>query len=428
MIFQEVSWIRINSQKFCPALRKIALEWYRSFRHVPCFMQNFFKWLKQRYKKYNVIVQVEKNHASAFSIMSLASSTGCRIEKELPLINSFRTRVNAKKLRKLAENRGVKKIWLDGEVHAVLDTASSVIKSSTLWKSGITGKGITVAVLDSGVYNHPDLKGRIIGFVDFIKNKKTAYDDNGHGTHVAGNIASSGKSSNYKYRGTAPEANIVGVKILNKEGSGSFSTVIEGIQWCIDNKDLLNIRVMNLSLGSPPMQSYKDDPVCQAVESAWKAGIVVCAAAGNSGPEPNTINSPGIDPLIITVGALNDNNTIPAFDDVIADFSSRGPTIDNLQKPDIVAPGVDIISLRVPGSLIDKQNKSARVGNLYTSLSGTSMATPICTGVVCQMLQANPSLTPGEVKERLIKTAIPVSGVDKNSQGAGIINAEEAVK
>jgi serine protease AprX len=428
MIFQEVSWIRSNYNKFCPSLRKQALEWYRPFKHVPCFLQKFFKSVRQRFKRLSVIVQLEDSSEFSICLKSVAASSGCSCKHELPLINAFSTKVTAKKLENLIKENKVKKVWYDDKVHAVLDIASKVVESPTLWKNNITGKGITVAVLDTGIYNHPDLSGRIVGFKDFIKNNTKAYDDNGHGTHVAGDIASNGISSNSKYTGPAPEANLVGVKVLAKNGSGSLSTVIQGIQWCIDNKSVFGIRVINMSLGSTANQSYKDDPVCMAVEKAWKNGIVVCVAAGNEGPEEYTIGSPGIDPMIITVGAINDVNTEPTIDDFVASYSSRGPTLDKIEKPDIVAPGTNIISLRSPNSTLDKQNKSSRIGNQYFSLSGTSMATPICSGVVALMLQANSNLTPDEVKYKLKNTAIPLPNISGNVQGSGLIDAENATK
>lgn len=426
MIFQEVSWIRTNNSKFCPQLRKNALEWYRPFRFVPCFMQKYFKAIKQRFRKIPVIVQMNYMRGEGISVKSIAKESKCRVHKELNVINSFCTKVNSKSLETLAGSSMVKKIWYDRKVTAVLDIASQTVNSKALWNSNKTGKNITVAVLDTGIYNHPDLSGRIIGFKDFINNRNSPYDDNGHGTHVAGDIASSGISSNFRYRGPAPDALLVGVKILNAAGSGTLSGIIQGIQWCINNKDEYNIRIINMSLGAPAVQSYWDDALCQASESAWYSGIIVCAAAGNEGPEYRSIGTPGIDPVIITVGALDDSNTVSRSDDSIADFSSRGPTVDNFLKPDIVAPGANIVSLRSPNSTLDKQNKQARVGQYYISLSGTSMAAPICCGVIAQILETNPSLTPDEVKERLISTASPLTGYDENSQGAGLINADRA--
>lgn len=426
MIIQEVSWIRSHGEKFCPMLRRAALEWYRPLKHVPCFMQKTFKYIKQCLKKIPVIVQMEETRDSGSLISELAASTGCRIRRELPLINCFSTRVNAKSMELLVRNSSVKKIWYDREVKAVLDVASPAVQAPPLWQNGLSGKGIVVAVLDTGIYEHPDLSGRIVGFKDLINQNTNPYDDNGHGTHVAGDIAASGSQSGFGYRGPAFEAGLVGVKVLDKMGSGQLSTVIEGIQWCIQNKENLGIRVLNMSLGGQATESYVNDPVCQAVENAWLAGIVVCVAAGNEGPEPQTIGSPAIHPLVITVGALDDNNTESSDDDRVAEFSSRGPTIDGLTKPDILSPGVNIISLRSPWSTLDKKSEDSRVGTWYTSLSGTSMATPICVGVVAQMLQADGSLTPDQVKARLMETATTMY-LEPNVQGAGVINAAKAV-
>jgi serine protease AprX len=199
-----------------------------------------------------------------------------------------------------------------------------------------------------------------------------------------------------------------------------------GIQWCIQHKEKYNIRVISLSLGSEANTPYKDDPLCQIVEQAWKSGIVVVAAAGNSGPNPGTIASPGIHPLIITVGATDDLETTDRRDDKVARFSSRGPTIDGISKPDIVAPGTNIVSLRSKCSFLDLSMPEKRIARYYFSLSGTSMATPIVAGVVALMASANPTISPDEIKQRLLKTADSLNQ-DKNIQGAGQADAEKAV-
>lgn len=427
MTIHEVDWIRAHSHKFCPSLRRSALEWYRPAKHLPCFFQGTYKGAKQRLKKFPIIVQLKDVRALECTPQSVAQNAGCRLKEELALINAFSTRVNAKNLENLVKNSNVKRVWYDREIRAILDTATKTTHATDLWDDEVTGKGVTVAVLDTGIYDHPDLAGRIIAFKDLTGQKADPYDDNGHGTHVAGDIASDGNKSQHRYKGPAPEAKLVGVKVLNKMGSGSLSTVIKGVEWCIQNKDAYSIRVMNLSLGSDAVQSYKDDPVCQAIEKAWKAGIVVCIAAGNSGPESGTINSPGIHPDVITVGALNDIDPDNPEGKIVADFSSRGPTKDGLTKPDVLSPGVGIVSLRSPKSNLDKQRKDTRTEEWYTTLSGTSMATPICAGIVAQMLQVDPSLTPDQVKERLMKTAKAYPDLDENSQGAGLINARAAV-
>ncbi|MEW6661372.1 MAG: S8 family peptidase [Bacillota bacterium] len=425
MVLQEVHWLRSHRAKLCPMLKRAALDWYRLNRHYPCFLLKPFRILKQRFHKIPVIVQVEDTRDPA-SIYSIAALANCQVIRELPLINGFATKVNAKSLEKLVQSVHVKRVSYDREVRAVLDVASSAIGSAALWETGLTGKGIVVAVLDTGIYPHPDLAGRIVGFKDFVKHKSVPYDDNGHGTHVAGDIAANGRESEFRYRAPAPEAALVGVKVLDKMGIGSLSRVIEGIQWCIENKEVYGIKVLNLSLGSEAADSYVNDPVCQAVEKAWQAGIVVCAAAGNSGPEAGTINSPGIDPVVITVGALDDRNTTSLEGSLVADFSSRGPTIDGLVKPDLLSPGVNIISLRSPGSKLDKTNKQSRVNKWYASLSGTSMATPVCAGAVAQLLQSNPALTPDQVKARLVESAIKLEDLAPNVQGAGILHVPGA--
>lgn len=427
MFFDEISWIRSYRHKLCPALKKQVLECYRPSKYVPCYMQKPLKQVKERWRKMPVIVQTYASNERSCDINKIAASAKCTIKKELPVINAFSTKIDAKKLESLVQNKDVKKVWFDREIRAVLDMASPTVHSPTLWNSNITGKGVVVAVLDTGIHDHPDLSGRVIAFKDFIKQKNELYDDNGHGTHVAGDIASNGSQSNYRYKGPAPEAKLVGIKVLNKMGSGSDSTVIEAIQWCIDNKETMGIKIINMSLGGEATQSYTEDPVCQAVERAWKSGIIVCVAAGNSGPEPRTIDSPGIHPMVITVGALDDINTSSPADNQVADFSSRGPTVDNLVKPDMLAPGANIVSLRSPRSMLDKQNKKSRVDEWYCSFSGTSMATPICSGVVAQMLQRDSSLKPDQVKKRLIASAKPLPDLDKNVQGAGVIDAQKSV-
>lgn len=193
------------------------------------------------------------------------------------------------------------------------------------------------------------------------------------------------------------------------------------------------IDIISMSLGSTPDRPAKDDPMVQIVEKAWSEGIVVCVAAGNSGDDPQTISSPGNSPVVITVGAMDDKDTIPSseddYDDEVASFSSRGPTrFDNFPKPDILAPGVNIISLRAPNSYLDKLQKSSRVEELYFELSGTSMATPICAGVVAQLLELNPNLSPDQVKEKLRLGAKPWGDRDENVYGAGYLDVKRSVE
>ncbi len=428
MIFQKFDWIQSNIDKLSPDLKSLAMKGDQPIRFTPYFLQTYLKNKRRSIRKIPVIVQVKPFQEFSACMINTSKSSGCKVKHELPLINSFTSKVNEKTLKKLVNEQSIKKVWLDRSVHAVLDVASPAINAPKVWEQKITGKGVGVAVLDTGIYQHPDLSGRIIGFKDFIRKKTKTYDDNGHGTHVAGNIASNGSVSASRYVGTAPKANLIGVKVLDKQGSGSLSTVLQGIEWCIKNKERLGIRIINLSLGSTAIQSYKDDPVCQSVENAWKRGIIVCTAAGNEGPSSGTITSPGIDPMVITVGAIDDRNSLEFKDYRVAGFSSRGPTIDNLVKPDAICPGTNITSLRSPNSTLDKQNKKARSSTDYLSLSGTSMATPICAGIIALMLEANSKLTPDEVKKILMNHARSLPQATENMQGKGLIDVDRSIK
>ncbi len=289
---------------------------------------------------------------------TLIVNSGGKIKYDLSMIEGFSADLSASAIEELSKDDDVVGIFYDAEVHTCLDTATASINAPAAWAAGFTGRGVTVAVVDTGIYPHPDLTqpdNRIVAFKDFINKKTSPYDDHGHGTHVGGIIAGNGGMSGGQYKGVAPEANLVGVKVLNSAGNGRSSDVIAGIQWVVQNKNAYNIKVMNLSLGAPDTESYTTDPLSQAAEAAWNAGLVVAAAAGNSGSVPGTINTPGINPYIITVGAVDDRGTVETGDDVITGFSSKGPTIDGLSKPDLVAPGVSITSLAADTSYLPKK-------------------------------------------------------------------------
>lgn len=356
--------------------------------------------------------------------------SGATIIKELPIIDAVVVRVPLAALGQLASNAQVHRLHLDRTMHTLLDTAAPTIGSPQEWSSGLTGKDVTIAIIDTGIYPHPDLitpTNRIVAFYDVIQGKTDPYDDNGHGTHVAGCAAGAGTSSGGKYRGPAYEALLVGVKVLNASGQGSVSDIIDGVQWCVQNKEKYGIRLLSLSLGGPASESYRNDPLCQALEKAWKAGLTVLVAAGNEGPGTGTIGTPAIDPVLITVGAADDKQTTDQGDDAIASFSSRGPTIDGLVKPDIVTPGVNIISLRSPGSTLDKAYPQRRVDEQYFSLSGTSMATPICAGAAALLYEAKPTATPDEIKTALLAGAKDLFHAP-NSAGKGYVDLPAAVK
>ena len=313
------------------------------------------------------------------------------------------------------------------------------VRADQLWPLGTTGRSVTVAVLDSGVAADPDLvspANRILASVNFADQRSVA-DPGGHGTHVAGIIAGNGTRSAGEFVGIAPEANIVDVRVLSSTGSGRISSVVRGIEWVLAHRATYNIRVLNLSFGAPTVTSYRTDPMSAAVEIAWRRGLVVVAAAGNSGPGRDTVASPGIDPYVITVGAADDHGTVTPRDDTLAPFSSWGTAYSNA-KPDLLAPGRRIVSIRVPGSAIDSlfpdHVVTARNGSTYIRLSGTSMATPVVAGAVALVLQGRPNLTPDQVKALLMGTTQPFgqdSGAalpDPAADGSGLLDAFAAVQ
>lgn len=335
-----------------------------------------------------------------------------KFKSNLPLINGYAGYMNTETIYKLVTSSDIEYISFDSRVYTLLDIAAPTMEAYFPHDKGYEGEGITVAVIDTGTAPHKDLthpNNRIIGFKDLVNNKSEPYDDNGHGTHVSGIIAGNGYSSREKYMGVAPESNILSIKALDENGGGSISDIIEAISYAVETKSKYNTKIINLSLGTPANSSSKKDPLCKAVENAYKAGIIVVTAAGNSGPESETILSPGISEYAITVGAVDDNRTIDPSDDTIAPFSSRGPTLEGLNKPDIVAPGVSINSL-----------SNEDLGG-YAPLSGTSMATPLVSGSIALLLNADKDLSPREIKQKLMSSTVDLYN-SWEEQGAGMLN------
>ncbi len=425
----ENEWGFLNSGKMCSELRKKVMGFVSAHKRTSGILYNALAALRHYFTSVPVIVQIDSGHYfTRLNTDNLGGVLGCYIDQKLDVINGFSTRINIKTLKRLVNNEAVVKVWLDRKVSINLNVASPAVKASPLWDHGVRGDGIGIAVIDTGIYPHPDLtapRNRIIKFKDFVNQRAGPYDDNGHGTHCAGCAGGNGNKSNGKYRGPAPNANLIGVKVLDKKGAGVMSKVLAGIQWCIQNKNKYGIRILSMSLGANTTESYRDDPLCQAVRKAWEDGLVVCVAAGNNGPSAKTINTPGIAPEAITVGASDDKNTVATGDDSIASFSSRGPTPDGISKPDIVTPGAKIVSLRVPNSYISWVNKKSKINHWYASLSGTSMATAICSGIVALILQGSPSLAPDEVKKILISSCRSLY-MESNAQGAGLVDAQAA--
>lgn len=347
---------------------------------------------------------------------------GVKIKYDLPLIHAYAVEIPSEKLKDMASSEVVEYVSDDVKMNSLLNVAAQVTGSRLANDTGFTGKGIGIAVLDTGIYPHNDFTkpvNRIAAFKDFINNREQPYDDNGHGTFVAGVAAGNGYMSNGKYTGIAPKANIISIKVMDEDGSGNSSDIIAGMQWAVDHQKEYNIRVMCLSLGSKA-EDNRFDPLVAAVEAVWKKGIVVVAAAGNSGPERNTITTPGISTAIITVGAVDDKRTVDTKDDTIPKFSSRGPALGRLAKPDIVAPGVDINAPNADknytsGSKIRSSKDS------YRTMSGTSVSAPVVAGIAALMLEKNPDLKPAEVKQAMMDNAVKINA-GKYDQGKGIVN------
>jgi subtilisin family serine protease len=376
----------------------------------------------------------------------------------------------------------------DLNVH-LLSTGASILQ-----QLGLTGKNMAVAVLDSGVASVPDLEENLIGSYR-LKNGEVIMtlpnDPLGHATAVAGFIAGTGKSSGGLYRGMAPGAKIISVQVANEHGSARYSDLPRAIHWLVKNKDNFKdkagnpvpLKVINISMGFPEFLPTACDPLARAVKEAWNAGIVVVAAAGNSGPEPmSLVASPGDEPTIIVVGAIDDHGTPDRTKATMADFSSRGPTPEGKKLPTLVAPGANVVSLNVPGSILDRTAKAAetirkmkddelykllqqddelrqwlqiseedlafstpqeiheqvnkhlpsiqRINDFLISLSGTSFACPIVAGGILQvmqyMLENGKDVSPNSVKGLLCKTADKLPGVSEDAQGAGYVNFKRA--
>src|SRR5580692_1185300 len=311
--------------------------------------------------------------------------------------------------------------------HTPSDAFLQETGAAQLAASGDTGQGVTVAVLDTGVDNLPDFAGRLIGGTDLTSTNNPYQDGYGHGTFVAGLIAGNGASSGGQYPGEAPGANLVSVKVAGATGQTDLATVIQGVQWAVDNQLAYNIRVLNMSLGFQPFESTVVNPLDQAVEAAWNSGIAVVASAGNAGPSNGTILSPGDDPLVITVGSLDDMAQPVVANDEMTNFSSAGPTSpDGWVKPDLVTSGRSVVSLAAPGSTLVSTYPSAQIGAANFTGSGTSFSTAITSGAVALILADNPGLTPDQVKARLLGTTDPGPVGNPFVDGHGALNVYAA--
>ena len=283
------------------------------------------------------------------------------------------------------------------------------------------GKNISVAILDTGIFLHPDFSGRILAFRDFVSNKEEAYDDCGHGTHVAGCLAGDGYLSEGRFSGVAPSCNLIIGKVLNQNGEGNIEHMISAIQWILDIQNFYNIKILNISIGfEKQVPENKVKRLIDTLENVWSKGILVVAAAGNKGPKIKSISPLGMSKNIITVGC-HDLDYYKEGITLCETYSGRGPSIFSLKKPDLVAPGTNIISTS------SKCRRSGRsFTDIYESKSGTSFATPLVSGAAALLLEKISTLTPEEIKYRLCYTAMDLKE-PWNKQGWGMLNIRRAL-
>jgi serine protease AprX len=395
-----------------------------------------------------VIVQLAAGHASS-ELHQVVTALGGTIERRLDIIDAYVVELPARATPALTDHPLVARLSRDREVVGTMERTSATIGATVIHDTlGYDGAGVGVAIIDSGVTPwHDDLASgdggqRVVRFVDFVRNRPRPYDDYGHGTHVAGVIAGNGFDSGGARTGIAPRAHLMILKVLDDEGNGRISDVIAAFDYILKNSADLNVRVVNLSVATRVDESYTTDPLTVAARKLVDAGIVVVAAGGNLGRTVDGhdayggITAPGNAPWVLTVGASNHMGSSARTDDQMAAFSSRGPTpVDYGAKPDLVAPGVGIESLSAEESNFYRTltpyllSGTVATGYLpYLSLTGTSMASPVVTGTIALMLQANPALTPNAIKGILQFTAEVYQGYDPLTQGAGFLNARGAVE
>lgn len=327
------------------------------------------------------------------------------IKHEYLFIKSFAISTNRQTISLLSNLSQVSKIFSVSTASALMNVAKKILSVDNC---NLTGKGINIAFIDTGINRHADFclgENRILYFKDFISNKNHCYDDNGHGTFVAGVCSGNGSLSGGAYSGIAPQSNIFSLKALSKKGEAGADKILGAMEWVYDNHKKYDIKIVCMSFGSEPLGF--NDPIMSGAEALWQEGVVVVAAAGNSGPEYQTIKSPGVSSKIITVGGFDDNridsdNFNEKFFEV-ASFSSRGPSFNRF-KPDLIAPSVDITS--------------CGLNNDYVKLSGTSVATPMIAGLCALILEENKLLNPSQVKSKILSLCKPVC-FNKNLEGYG---------
>jgi serine protease AprX len=395
-------------------------------------------------RKVEAIVQFQPDVAPKAARGAIQSVAGT-VTGDLHVINGLAAELKARDAVELARDKRVRAVSLNAVVKknaakAVAGLATSyneAIQSPFAWTHSYTGKGVGVAVIDTGIQGDlPDFRvsqsdstSRVVATATVNPDATSDDDGYGHGTHVAGIIAGNGRNRSSsdplhgKYVGVAPDADLISVKVSDEHGDTTVLDVIYGLQFVVDFKDDYGIRVVNLSLESTEAESYKTDPLDAAVEAAWFKGVVVVAAAGNRGDSDDAVSyAPGNDPYVISVGAVDDQGTKGNGDDALASWSSRGETQDGYSKPELVAPGARIVSTLAPGSDFTSMCATCVVDGEYIRAGGTSMAAPMVAGAVANLLQAQPNLTPDQVKGILLRKNRGIDGY-KGLSLAGITQA-----
>ncbi|MDP9406722.1 MAG: S8 family peptidase, partial [Actinomycetota bacterium] len=385
----------------------------------------------------DVVVRARPGADAAAAVRRVDGRPG----RVLPLVDGVEAAVAADRLAGLAADPAVVSVTADraGDLLGARGTAAhrgepasgvpSYVASTgaaAAWTRGAKGRGVGIAVLDTGVSATPDLAGRLVYGPD-LSGEGSPTDSHGHGTVMAGLAGGDGRESAGAHSGIAPEATVVSVKVAGRNGAVDVSTVLQAMHWVSAYADQYDIRVLNLSWGVPSTQDPAVDPLDYAVERLWEQGIVVVVGAGNAGPRRGTVTKPGDSPTVITVGALDDRGDTDRRNDTVPAWSSRGPTAQGVAKPDVVAPGRSLVATRSAGSAVEAENPDALVAPSYITGSGTSQAAAVTSGLAALLLSDRPHLSPDQVKELLVRTATKVPGAGRASAGAGRVALDRAL-
>jgi serine protease AprX len=371
------------------------------------------------------LVPIVATSESTSSAVHAVESVGGIVTTQLPIVDGVAAKVPANRIADLSR---LVRVAADRTLRVRSASFGGSPETAFPYEVGAVdawakadGSGIGVALVDTGVAPVPDLLDRVAAVADVTPER--IYDDTfGHGTFMAGLIAGDGRSSGGTYAGVAPGAHLVSIKVAVSDGSTTLGTVLNGLQLVAKSRVAFNIRVLLLAMSSPSTAAPDQDPLTKALRRLWDLGIFVVVPAGNDGPGASSVDSPGLDPVLATAGAVDDLGTPTVQDDVVPDWTGRGPTPWGAAKPDVAAPGVHIVSVRAPRSTVDRENPGARVGDSYFRGSGTSMAAAITAGVAALILSAEPGLTPDQLKHRLIGNATPLPGRAPAAIGAGVVN------